>query len=401
MRRVIAGLILCAGALALALGAQAAVRHIAETGRAASLPFSAAVEAGDLIYVSGNGGTDANGQLGADISSQTSNALDRIADALKKAGANLGDVVATQVYITDPANASAMDEAYAARFAKNPPSRTVVVTASLAGGKPLVEINAIAVRRGVAHRAILPKGWQNPPGPFSYAEKVGNTLFISALTARNPMDGSPPPDNIGLQTKTIMDNLGALLKAGGMDYGDLAAGRVWLSDMKYYRDMNVVYRSYFVRDLPARATLQFHLVNPTDLVQISTVAVKGGPRHAILGAIGADGKAGKPNPNYSAGMVVGNRMWVTGMTGETADNKDDVTSQTQETLTRMLRVLKAGGFNPAQVVEANVYMRDIGQFQQMNMGYRQVFQKDLPVRTTVQASNAGGSLVEIVLAAGR
>jgi 2-iminobutanoate/2-iminopropanoate deaminase len=398
MRRVIPGLILCASVLALS--AHAAVRHIAETGRAASLPFSAAVEAGDFIYVSGNGGTDANGQLGADISSQTSNALDRIADALKKAGANLGDVVATQVYITDPANASAMDEAYAARFTKNPPSRTVIVTPSLAGGKPLVEINAIAVRRGVAHRAILPKGWQNPPGPFSYAEKVGNTLFISALTARNPMDGSQPPDNIGLQTKTIMDSLGALLKAGGMDYGDLAAGRVWISDMKYYRDMNVVYRSYFVRDLPARATLQFHLVDPTDLVEISAVAVKGA-RHAIVAAIGPDGKPLKPTPNYSAGVVAGNRMWVTGMTGETADNKDDVTSQTQETLTRMLRVLKAGGFNPAQVVEANVYMRDIGQFQQMNMGYRQVFQKNLPVRTTVQANNAGGSLVEIVLQAAR
>jgi enamine deaminase RidA (YjgF/YER057c/UK114 family) len=194
------------------------------------------------------------------------------------------------------------------------------------------------------------------------------------------------------------------LKAGGMDYNDIASARVSIGDIeKHYRDMNAVYRTYFIRDFPARATLQLGMVNPADLVSISAVAVKG-PRHAVVAGIGADGKAGKPNPNFSAGVSAGNRMWITGMTGQTADNKTDVSAQTQEALARMLRVLKAGGFMQSQVVEVNCFLRDakdIKQFQQLNEGYRQVFKKDLPARTTVQALNAGKTLVEITMMAAR
>ncbi len=86
----------------------------------------------------------------------------------------------------------------------------------LVGGKSLVEINAIAVRHGVAHRAVLPKGWQKPAGPYSYAVKAANTLFISAVSGRNPADGSAAPANAGAQTKAVMDNLVELLRAGGM-----------------------------------------------------------------------------------------------------------------------------------------------------------------------------------------
>ncbi len=396
MRRLTFASVVCCACIATT-GAWAAVRHIA--GPNANLPFALATVAGDFIYVTGNGGA------GDDIGAQTNSALDRIAAALKKAGADLGDVVQTNVYLTDPANAAGMEQAYGARFSKNPPARAVIVTPALVGGRGLVEINAIAVRHGVAHRAVLPHGWQKPSGAFSYAEKVGATLFISGLTPHNPADGSAAPDNIGAQTRAIMDNIGVVLKAGGMDYSNIAAGRVWLGDIeKNYRDMNAVYRTYFVGDNPARATLQFGMIDSADLLVISAIAIKGGPRHAIAAGINAEGKPGKPNPNFSAGVAAGNRMWVSGMTGQTADNKTDVSAQTQEALARMLRVLKAGGFNQDQVVEINVYLRDakdIKQFQQLNEGYRQVFKKDLPARTTVQALNAGKTLVEITMMAAR
>ena len=396
MRRLTLASTVCCACI-LALSAQAAVRHIA--GANAKLPYAAATAAGDFIYVTGNGGS------GDDIAAQTTSALDRIAATLKKAGANLGDVVETQVFLTNPANAAGLEQAYGARFNKNPPARILVITPALVGGRGLVEINAIAVRHGVAHRAVAPRGWQKPAGAFSYGERVGNTLFVSGLTAGNPADGSAPPDNIGAQTRAVMDNVGAVLKAAGMDYNDIASGRVWIGDIgKNFRDMNSVYRTYFVRDFPARATLQFGMVNPADLVAISAVAVKGGARRAVAATIDADGKPGKPNANYSAGVAAGNRMWITGMTGQTADNKTDVSAQTQETLTTMLRVLKAGGFSPNQVVEVNCFLRDardVNQFQQLNEGYRKVFQKDLPARTTVQSLNAGNTLVEITMTAAR
>lgn len=393
MRRSISLLALCC-ALAVALSAQAAIRRI--SAGEADLPFSAAVEAGDFIYVAGMGGNDEN----ADIGTQTKQTLDNIAAALKKAGASLNDVVWTSVYLTKADNASAMDEAYAAAFKKNAPARALVVTSSLVGGKSLIEINAIAVRHGVAHRAVLPKGWQKPSGPYSYAVKAGGTLYISTLDGRNPADGSAAPSNAAAQTKATMDNMMALLRAGGMTLNDVAAARVWLSDLKYYPNVNAVYRSYYSRELPARATLQLAATDAADLVQISAVAVSG-PHHAVESPINDDGSAGKANPNFSAGMVAGNRMWVTGMTGATADNKTDVGAQTKEALARMLRVLKKGGFTQAQVVDVNVYLRDIKMWSQMNAAYKEVFSKNLPVRTSIEAANAGHSLVEIVLTAAR
>lgn len=392
MRRSISLFALCC-ALVVAFSAQAAIHRISG---GANLPFSGAVVAGDLIYVAGMSGNDEN----ADIGTQTKQTIDNIAAALKKAGASLNDVVWMGVYLTKAENASGMDEAYAAAFKKNAPARALVVTTSLVGGKSLIEINAIAVRHGVAHHAVLPKGWQKPTGPYSYAVKAGSTLFISSISGRNMADGSAAPANAGAQTKAVMDNIVALLRAGGMTLNDVAVARVWLSDLKYYPNVNAVYRNYYSRDLPARATLQLTATDQADLVQISAVAVSGA-HHAVVSAINEDNSAGKPNPNYSAGMVAGNRMWVTGMTGETADNKTDVGAQTKEALARMLRVLKKGGFTQAQIVDVNVYLRDIKMWGQMNAAYKEVFSKDLPVRTSIEADNAGHSLVEIVFNAAR
>lgn len=391
MRRSISVLLFCC-TVAIALSAQAAIHRIS----AGDAPFSAAVASGDFIYVAGMGPNDEN----ADIGTQTTQTLDHVAAALKKAGASLNDVVWTTVYITKAENAAGMDEAYTAAFKKNAPARAVVVTTSLVGGKALVEINAIAVRHGVAHHAVLPKGWQKPTGPFSYAVKAGDTVFVSAIDGRNPADGSAAPTNAGAQTKAIMDSIDALLRAGGMNLNDVAAARVWLGDMQYYQNVNAVYRNYYSRDLPARATLRLRAVDPANLLQISAVAVRGA-HHAVVSPINEDGSAGKPNANFSAGMAVGNRMFVTGMTGQTDDNKTDVGAQTKEALARMLRVLKKGGFTQAQVVDVNVYLRDISQWGQMNAAYKEVFNKNLPVRTSIEADNAGKSLVEIVLSAAR
>ena len=385
------------GTCILATSALAANRHI--TDPASKAPFSLATASGDFIYVTGNGGE------GNDMGAQTNSALDRIAATLKKAGADLNDVVQTTVYITVPDGAAEMEKAYATHFTRNPPARILVVSPALVGGRGLVEINAIAVRHGLKHTAVMPKGWKDPSGAFSYAQKVGNTLYISGLTASNSGPAGSPPNNIGAQTRTIMSNMGELLKAAGMDYGDVASGRVWISDIKTnYAGMNAVYRVYFVRDFPARATLQFGMPDKADMVAISAVAVKGGNRHAVLGAIDADGKPGKPNPNYSAAVSAGNRAWVTGMTGQTAENKDDVGAQAEETLKRMLRTLKAAGFTQDQIVEVNCYLRDakdVKTFQAMNEGYRRVFTKELPARTTLEAANAGGSWIEITIVASR
>jgi 2-iminobutanoate/2-iminopropanoate deaminase len=108
------------------------------------LPFSAAIWAGDLLYVSGQVGIDPeSGRLIAGAKAQTAAILRNIETVLKAAGKSLDDIVKCTVYLTSMAHYKEMNEAYAAAFRAPFPARTCVAVSAL----PLsadVEIEAIA-----------------------------------------------------------------------------------------------------------------------------------------------------------------------------------------------------------------------------------------------------------------
>ncbi len=111
-------------------------------------PYSQAIEAGDLVFCSGQIGIDPqSGQLaGPSAGEQAARCIENLKAVLEAAGLGLGDVVKTTVFLTDMADFSAVNEAYAARFTGDPPARSAVAVASLPKGAK-VEIEAIAVRR--------------------------------------------------------------------------------------------------------------------------------------------------------------------------------------------------------------------------------------------------------------
>lgn len=108
------------------------------------LPFSAAIWAGDLLYVSGQVGIDPeNGRLIAGARAQTTAILRNIESVLKAAGKSLDDVVKCNVFLSSMAHYKDMNEAYAAAFKTPFPARTCVAVAAL----PLsadVEIEVVA-----------------------------------------------------------------------------------------------------------------------------------------------------------------------------------------------------------------------------------------------------------------
>lgn len=118
----------------------------------AGAPYSQAVAAapGELVFVSGQVGVDpAGGELvGDDVRDQTALALRHVAAILAEAGAGLGDVVTTTVYLTDlAADFAAMNEVYAHAFSGHAPARATVGVAALPLGAR-VEIEAVAVVSG-------------------------------------------------------------------------------------------------------------------------------------------------------------------------------------------------------------------------------------------------------------
>lgn len=107
--------------------------------------YSLVVRKGNLMFVAGLVGMDAERRLaGDDIESQTLKALQNLGGALAAAGATFDDVCSVTVFLTD-ANRDfvAFNETYASFFPSSPPTRTTV-EARVPGGA-LVEVQAIAV----------------------------------------------------------------------------------------------------------------------------------------------------------------------------------------------------------------------------------------------------------------
>ena len=389
VRYLSAAALVCAAASIL--GAQSS-KQIVTMGSAANLPFSPAVKADGLIYVSGTISTQ-----GGDIKAQTKWCLEDLDKTLKAAGSSLQHAASINVYLKNQADFGAMNEVYRTFFKDAPPARTTIVS-DLVVPNGLIEISAIGIPSGAERVAIHPSSWVKAPNPYSYAIKSGNSLFLAGLISRNGKDNTAVEGDITTQVKTAMDNAGEILKAAGYSYSDVVAVRNYISDTNHFQDMNTVYRTYFPKDPPARATVVAPLTAPQYLFETTMVAVKG-PREAIT-TPAADGTPGKPNPNLSGAIKVGNRLYLSGLLGNTADNKGDATAQTRETLARAGRTLKAAGFDWSHVVEGVVYITDVGTFPAMNAGYRTIFTKDFPARATVGTGLvAPDGVVEIMFTA--
>jgi 2-iminobutanoate/2-iminopropanoate deaminase len=121
-------------------------KHVDSTrGPAAIGPYSSAVWAGELLYLSGQTPIDpATGRLiDGDVDAQTMRAFDNLELVLGDAGLSMDDVIKCNVYLTNMADFPAMNAAYGRRFAKPFPARTTVAVAGLPLGAR-VEIELVA-----------------------------------------------------------------------------------------------------------------------------------------------------------------------------------------------------------------------------------------------------------------
>ena len=116
-------------------------------GTIPGLPFSEAVEVGDLLFLSGQIGTDTNGKLVAGgIADETRHALANIGRVLARHGSAMERVVKVTVMLADMAEWPAMNAEYVKFFAKNPPARSAFGCNGLAM-KARVGIECVALRK--------------------------------------------------------------------------------------------------------------------------------------------------------------------------------------------------------------------------------------------------------------
>ena len=109
-------------------------------------PYSQAVKAGNLLFVSGQVPLDpATGALAEGVQAQTHQALKNLQAVLREAGLTLDNVVKTTVFVQDLGDFGTVNEIYGSYFHGGFPARSCVQIAALPKGA-LVEIECIAVR---------------------------------------------------------------------------------------------------------------------------------------------------------------------------------------------------------------------------------------------------------------
>ena len=120
---------------------------------------------------------------------------------------------------------------------------------------------------------VSPEGARHSPN-FSVGIHVGDTLYVSGQTGAEPKT-QKVPENFDDEVKQCLDNIGAILHADKMDYSDVVAVQVYLTDMDLFQRMNAVYIGVFNEPRPTRTTVGItRLGTPGAHVEITVTARK-------------------------------------------------------------------------------------------------------------------------------
>ncbi|MGR3810701.1 Rid family detoxifying hydrolase [Jiulongibacter sp. NS-SX5] len=120
------------------------------------------------------------------------------------------------------------------------------------------------------NQIIYTENAPEPIGPYSQAVLAGNTLYISGQIAFDEYENG----TLESETKKVMENLGAILKQSGFDYGDIVKCSIFLKSMDDFQTVNGIYGEYFKKNPPARETVQVACLPKNVNVEISAIAVR-------------------------------------------------------------------------------------------------------------------------------
>ena len=121
------------------------IQHFPPPSGVKSPPLSFAARVGDLLFISGIPGFDANGELPAGFEAQFGNVVTNIKRVLTEAGATMHDLAKVNVLLTRASDVATMNALYASAFGPPPyPARTTCVVHALPNRQMLIEIEGVA-----------------------------------------------------------------------------------------------------------------------------------------------------------------------------------------------------------------------------------------------------------------
>ena len=254
-------------------------------------------------------------------------------------------------------------------------------------------VSAIAAPNGAPREILHPAGWIKSPRPYSYIVRAAGLVFLSGLVSRRGTDDQAVPGPVSVQTSTILDNAGVLLKTAGLTFDHVVSARVFLTDNSFFEAMNDEYRQVLhresagARDGGGRGS--WGLIRRS---RFRSSRPKGRSR--------SSGPPSSPSLPLSTGVRAGDFLFLSGVLGNTDTNSDDLAAQTREVLNRIRRTLDGVGLSFSHVVDNLVYMTDVWQQKRVDELSREAFPTEPPARTLVGAklvTRAG--LIEMMMTA--
>ncbi len=97
-------------------------------------------------------------------------------------------------------------------------------------------------------------------------------LFTAGQIPLDPKSGQLVSQDVGEQTRRVLDNLTAVLKAENMDFSNIVKTTVFMTNLGDFQTMNEVYASYFTDQPPARSTVQVSALPKGAQVEIDVIA---------------------------------------------------------------------------------------------------------------------------------
>ena len=111
-------------------------------------------------------------------------------------------------------------------------------------------------------------------GPYSQGVIVNNTfLYTAGQVAINPETGQVIDGDIKAQTRQVMENVKAILEAGGSNLANVVKTTVFIKNMNEFAAMNAVYGEYFKENPPARSTVEVARLPKDVRVEIEAIAL--------------------------------------------------------------------------------------------------------------------------------
>ena len=383
MRFLLFGFLLSSTFVAQQLVAQEPVRAVVPSPLSAHANrfYSPGVDAGDYLYISGQGPHRPDGSSPATFDAEVRQALDNVKAVVESAGLTMEHVVYTQVYLKDISKYGEMNRVFAEYFAKTPPARAVLGVAGVPQSP--IQISAVAVRSLGEKRAVYPPNYKSDD-PAAPGILTHDRLFVSSMPGSDPVSGKVP-DDPAAQVDLALDRVEAVAKAAGLDLSHMVFVNPYLTGEIPARIMNERYaRRFEFGNTPARATIEVASLPGGAHIEYTGVAVRDLQKRRAVRP-----KNMPPSPTASPCVFAGDTLYCSAKSGFIPGPHGGVYASTtqhqlRQTMRNLLDNLEEAEMKFDQVVAVNVYLDDLSDLPAFDGVYAEYFDSLPPARSIVQ-----------------